>query len=142
MDVATVIADSLPGWQYLPPPADPADIGDLASSAPIHLPSEYLDLLRLHDGGEGELGANPGWFQLWPASKVLEYNQGYELPKCFPGYFGFGSSGGGDLLGFDCRGSEPWPVITAPLIGLDPVEEVAESFGAFVRLLGRRFIRN
>ncbi len=68
MDVAAIIVDALTGWTHLPGPADPAAVAALADGAPVPLPAEYLALLRLHDGGEGELGAEPGWFCVWPTA--------------------------------------------------------------------------
>jgi hypothetical protein len=139
MDVKAVITEAQAGWQHMPGPADPAAVAGLASAAPVPLPAEYLALLRLHDGGEGELGAEPGWFQLWPAAEVLAANRYYQLPEFLPGFLGFGSSGGGELLALDCRGQFPWPVVMVPFIPLDGAEAlpVAADFGGFVRLLGR-----
>ncbi len=140
MDVASVMAETRNTWRHVPDPADPIAIADLSINAPVPLPTEYLDLLRLHDGGEGELGAEPGWFQLWATSDVLNYNRMYELPELLPGFFGFGSSGGGELLAFDCRGKQPWPVVMVPWIPLDAAEAlpVATDFSKFVQLLGRK----
>jgi hypothetical protein len=139
MDVEAVIAEAQAGWQHMPGPADPAALEGLTSGAPIPLPAEYLALLRLHDGGEGELGAEPGWFQLWPAADVLAANREFQLPEFLPGFFGFGSSCGGELLALDCRGQLPWPVVMVPFIPLDAAEAlpVTADFGGFVRLLGR-----
>lgn len=138
MDVAAIIAESQAGWLVRPPGAPSSVISLLASSAPIVLPREHLELLRLHDGGEGELGAEPGWFCLWPASDVLASNREYQLPEYLPGFFGFGSNGGGELLALDCRGEPPWPVVMVPFIPLDAAEArpVADDFAGFVRLLG------
>ena len=139
MDVPAALADALAGWADRPPPADEAAVAALAAAAPVPLPPEFLALLRFADGGEGELGAEPGWFALWPAAAVLEWNAGYRLSDWLPGFFGFGSNGGGELLALDCRGPEPWPVVMVPFIPLeaDSAEPVAGSFGEFVRLLGR-----
>src|SRR4051812_46901681 len=119
MDVAAVITEALAGWTDVPGPAKPAAVARLAAGAPVPLPDEYLALLRLHDGGEGELGAEPGWFCLWPAAEVLTNNREYELPEFLPGFFGFGSNGGGELLALDCRGPRPWPVVMVPFAPLD-----------------------
>src|SRR5262249_26030926 len=78
MNVASVIAEVMAGWTHVPGPADPADVAEFSARAPIPLPAEYLALLRLHDGGEGELGADPGWFCLWPTAEVLTNNQEYQ----------------------------------------------------------------
>ncbi len=49
------------------------------------------------------MGADPGWFQVWPADQVVELNRGYEVCENLPGFFGIGSSGGGELLASDAR---------------------------------------
>src|SRR5687768_1836267 len=98
------------GWQRRESPASPEALRRLASAAPVALPLEYLDLLATSDGGEGELGVEPGWFQLWPAEEVLELNRGCRLPESLPGFFGFGSNGGGELLALDLRGGPPYKV--------------------------------
>jgi SMI1 / KNR4 family (SUKH-1) len=141
MDVAAVIAEAIAGWTYVPDAADPDAISQLMAASPVPLPDEYVALLRLHDGGEGELGAELGWFCLWPAAEVLTNNQEYELPESLPGFFGFGSNGGGELLALDCRARPPWPVVIVPFIPLDAEEarRVAADFSGFVRLLGRTF---
>lgn len=139
MDVAAVIAETRAAWVHVPGPADPSAVADLAANANVQLPIEYLDLLRLHDGGEGELAVEPGWFQLWPTVEVLAANREYQLPELLQSFFGFGSSGGGELLALDCRSQLPWPVVMVPFIPLDATLAlpVAADFGEFVRLLGR-----
>ena len=76
---------------------------------------------------------------MWPTVEVLTNNQEYQLPEFLPGFFGFGSNGGGELLALDCRLKQPWPVVMVPFIPLDAAEaqRVAADFGGFVRLLGR-----
>ncbi len=74
-----------------------------------------------------------------PTADVLANNREYQLTEFLPGFFGFGSNGGGELLALDCRGRPPWPVNMVPFIPLDAAEAqpVAADFGGFVRLLGR-----
>src|SRR4051794_23741397 len=101
MHVETAIEDGLEGWPIRVPPASPAVLRDLASASPIALPEEYLALLGFSNGGEGNLGVEPGWFVLWPAEEVLVSNREFGVPELLPGFFGFGSNGGGELLAFD-----------------------------------------
>jgi hypothetical protein len=138
MDVAAVVMESYSGWRRRPGPADAEVVAALARAAPIPLPAEYLALLRLHDGGEGELGAAPGWFHLWPAGEVMQANSGYGLAEHLPGFFGLGSNGGGELLALDSRGRLPWPVVMVPFTVLDAAEArpVAADFAELVGLLG------
>jgi SMI1 / KNR4 family (SUKH-1) len=139
MDILEALRDGLSGWQTRPPGASPDVIDKLSVESPITLPVDYLNLLRFSNGGEGELGVEPGWFQLWPAENVVEHNRGYNLSEWLPGFFGFGSNGGGELFAFDARHGEPWPVVMVPFCPLDSAEAVtmASSFAGWLRALGR-----
>jgi hypothetical protein len=120
------------------PPGSQAAIDELARKSPVPLPSEYLLFLEHSNGGEGGLGVQPGWFVMWRAEEVLEQNRGYEIEADLPGFFGFGSSGGGELLAFDTRQGEPYSIVAIPFIPLDADEAllVASSFSQFQALLG------
>jgi hypothetical protein len=139
MDIAAAIAGSLSGWVVLPDGADPAVVATLMEDAPVPLPPEYVGLLLAHDGGEGRLGREPGWFRLWPAGEVLRWNREYEILDGLPGFFAIGTNGGGEMLAFDCRREMPWPIVMVPLIAPEPGDAliVAENFNEFARLLGR-----
>jgi len=119
-------------------PSSPNSVDALLSGSGLPLPQAYLTFLELCNGGEGELPVQPLWFQIWPAQKVLEYNHGYEVEKFLPGFVGFGSNGGGELLAFDTRQGEPWPVVAVPFI---PMEEshavqVAPDFHTLAEMFG------
>jgi hypothetical protein len=139
MDAESVLRDGLGGWQHREPPASAAVLRELASAAPVPLPDEYAALLRFSNGGEGQLAVEPGWFQLWPAEKVLEMNRGYAVNEFLPGFFGFGSNGGGELLALDLRSGPPFRVVMVPFIPMDVDEAVtvSETFAEFLHRLGR-----
>ena len=134
-NLVSIVNDSAREWVRAQP-APQAELQSLISLAPT-LPEAYLQFLALSNGGEGSLGAEPGWFQLWSASAVLERNKGYGVLEALPGFFGFGSDGGGELLAFQLNISEA-PVFMVPFIPLEASEArlVAPSFSAFVSLLG------
>ncbi len=117
------------------PPAQPSAINNLLASSRLDLPANYLDLLNFSNGGEGELSVFPGWFSLWPAEEVVQLNEGYEVQKWLPGFFGFGSSGGGEMLAFDTRTQQPWKIYSVPFVGMAEEEAVlvAESFATFIK---------
>jgi hypothetical protein len=121
-------------------PAPQAVVEDLQRSAPKPLPAEYLAFLATSNGGEGELGAEPGWFRMWRAEEVIRLNADYEVPLNVPGLIGFGSSGGGEMLAFDTRHGEPYPVVAVPFIPMaaDEAIVVAKSFHQFSALIGLR----
>ena len=126
-----------PGWRKAPA-ASAAAIAELARITPTELPAEYLAFLSQSNGGEGELGAEPGWLVMWKAEEVLDLNRQYEVATNAPGFFGFGSNGGGELIAFDTRGAIPYPVVALPFIPMEAAEArlIAPSFGRFERLVG------
>ena len=96
----------------------------------MNLPPEYVKYCSgdgLHEGG---LIVDPGWFQLWPLGEIEDLNQDYEVQEYAPGFLGFGSSGGGELLAFDSEGS----IVMIPFIGMTPSEAItiAASWSDFV----------
>ncbi len=139
MDIEESLRGGLDGWQYREPPANPRALEELNAASPMGLPEEYLALLRFCNGGGGELGVEPGWFQLWPAEEVLALNQDYGVPEFLPGFLGFGSNGGGELLALDLRSGPPYAVVMVPFTPMDIDEAVtiADTFSNFLQALGR-----
>jgi hypothetical protein len=99
----------------------PADAETVAALAARYagLPPAYLQLLQAEDGSEGDLGVDPGWISLWPAAEVVALNIAYAIDTLLPGFVGFASNGGGELLAFDTR-TTPWRVCMVPFT---PMEE-------------------
>ena len=95
----TLSPDTVTSRQHRESPADPAAIAALLTACPIDLPAEYLAPFAFSNGGGGPLAVEPGWFQLWPAEDVLALNRDYGVQQQLPSLFGFGSNGGGELLG-------------------------------------------
>ncbi len=137
--VRTMLQESAARWQHAPPPAPRATIDALVEEARIDLPNAYLTLLMFSDGAEGVLGIEPGWFQMWPAAHVMEYNRGYEVAQRIRGFFGFGSSGGGELLAFDTRMPPPWKIYMIPFIPMQEEQAIciADDFEAFIHAMGK-----
>jgi hypothetical protein len=108
-------------------------VEQLRASLPT-LPADYLAFLRLSNGGEGELGVEPGWFQLWPAEEVASLNRDYAVAEFLPAHIGFGSDGGGELLAFAPQGE----VVAVPFIPMDASEArvLATSFRQLAALFG------
>jgi hypothetical protein len=116
-------------------PADGRIVEQLEAALPA-LPADYLAFLRLSNGGEGVLGVEPGWFQLWTAEEVPRRNQDYAVTELLPGYIGFGSSGGGELLAF----APTRRIVMVPFIPMDASEArvMATSFRELAAVFGRR----
>src|SRR5688572_14806924 len=136
IDIAEILKDAV--WD----PEEPAkleSIQKLVDNAGKELPEEYLALLRYSDGGDGVLGLEPGWLQLWSSTDVLENNKDYEIEEYIPGFFGFGSSGGGELLAFDTRRGKPWKIVMIPFVPMSAelAIVIAKDFEEFIRAIGR-----
>ena len=127
-------------WRPAPPASETA-LARLRDQAPARLPQSYFDQLAASNGGEGDLGIEPGWIAFWPAEKVLESNTAYSLAEFLPGLFGFGSNGGGELFAFDVRAQEPYPIVMVPFIPLEAREavQIARSFQELRDFIGRSF---
>jgi len=138
IDIAEILKDAT--WDK-EKPANPDSIQKLVDNAEKELPEDYLALLSYSDGGEGMIGVEPGWLQLWSSVDVLELNKGYKIKKYIPGFFGFGSSGGGELLAFDTQSGEPWKIVVIPFIPMSAKEAIviAKDFEEFIRAIGRDF---
>src|SRR6516164_8627856 len=70
----------------------------------MKLPEEYAQYYAGDGPKEGGLSVQPLWFQLWAPSEVEQLNRDYHVQEFAPGFLGFGSNGGGELLAFDAAG--------------------------------------
>jgi SMI1 / KNR4 family (SUKH-1) len=122
------------------PPASADVLRSLSSRIPYELPSDYVAFLRTSNGGYGDLPMNPWYCELWPAESLADYNRDYEVSLCCAGFFGFGTSGGGEMFAFDARGPQPWPVVIVPFIGMEPsvALPLAPDFLSFTASLGHQ----
>jgi hypothetical protein len=112
--------------------ASPSAIATMVGQSGLALPADYLEFLRLCNGGDGFLDVLPCYLRIWPAEEVVGSNRDYQMPEYVPGFFGFGTSGGGEFFAFDTRGLQPWPVVSIPFI---PMEAQLAS-ASFSELLG------
>lgn len=115
----------------------PAVIAELQSAFP-GLPDAYLAQVREDDGAAGDLAVEPGWIAFWPAAEVARHNAGYQVNAHLPGFLGFASNGGGELLAFDTR-VEPWRICMIPFFPMDESDaiEIAPNFEIFAQHFGR-----
>lgn len=98
------------------------------------LPSDYLQFISEHDGGEGFVGEN--YLILWRIDELATFNREYEVEIYAPGILLFGSNGGGEGYGFDTR-ETTMPVVRVPFIGMDLryATRVADGFSdIFIQL--------
>jgi len=101
----------------------------------MSLPQEYVAYFAGNGPMEGGLSVEPGWFQLWLPTEIEHWNQAYRVNEFARGFFGFGSSGGGEMLAFDADGR----VVMIPMVGMsaDEAKPVAGSWSEFVEKIKR-----
>jgi hypothetical protein len=100
-----------------------------------HLPPEYVDFLRVTNGGEGFIGDN-AYAMFWNVEDLASLNGSYEVLKYAPGLLIVGSDGGGEAYGFDTRAAG-WPVVRVPFVGMNwsAAEPMGKTFNEFLRRL-------
>jgi hypothetical protein len=98
------------------------------------LPASYLDFLRLSDGGHADMSGYPSYVRIWSARTVIQYNEGYEVKEFLPDFLGIGDNGGPDMLGFDLRAGQPYPMKAIPFTPMEweAAIDVASDFDSFV----------
>jgi hypothetical protein len=110
-------------------------VAQLFSLGIMALPPEYVSYFAGDGRKEGGLTVEPGWFQLWPPDEVEHWNRDYHVSEFAPGFLGFGSSGGGEMLAFDTDGR----VVMIPMVGMSPddAKPVADSWSEFIERIER-----
>jgi hypothetical protein len=89
-------------------------------------------LLEYHASGKPlccDIPARPWTCEFWPLDELVKYNEEYEVEKYAPGYFGFATSGGGEMFAFSPGNA----IVCLPVIGMSPKHElaIAPSWSAF-----------
>lgn len=136
-NIAERLGVSRDGWLAAEPaPAD--QIEGLLRTYP-DLPADYISLLRISNGGDGELNLPPQWLQLYDARFVADLASD-EIAKWHPGYIFFASNGGLETIAFDTRGPKPWPIVMIdPIAGPESAVVISPSFASFVEAIGVPF---
>jgi hypothetical protein len=80
-----------------------------------------------------ELDTAPYLCEFWPQAELSKYNSEYEVPLYAPGFFGFATSGGGEMFALSPSGA----VVCLPFIGMEPsvASPVASSWAEFEDML-------
>jgi hypothetical protein len=97
------------------------------------VPSPLADYHRAGRPLSCELDVQPFSCEFWPLSELVTYNAEYGVAKYAPGYFGFGTNGGGEMFAIASDGR----VVCLPFIGMSPSDEltVANSWREFEVML-------
>lgn len=136
MDLRTLLLSG--DYQYEgDAPAAESSIAALVAATPVSLPCEYVELLRLSDGGEALMMGHPGYVRIWPALKAIENNRDYEVEKWLPGFIGFGDNGGPEMVGFDTRFGPPFRVCSIMFVPMEWEGAMGDvpNFGVFIQQL-------
>jgi SMI1 / KNR4 family (SUKH-1) len=99
------------------PGAGEAALRDLTEKSWVPLPKEYLDLLRMSNGGEGWVGSS--YLGLWPAEDIIKINNEYGVPEFHPGTLFFASNMGGVAYAFDSS-EDKTSIVEVPFDSIDP----------------------
>lgn len=92
------------------------------------LPPTYVQFIESHNGWEGDLGDELGYFVIWGQGLIQENWDDYEMALYLSDrWFPFGSNGGGEMLCFDLEsGSDV--VFWVPFIGMSDDEAMAQPY--------------
>lgn len=69
----------------------------------VVLPSDYVEFMRVHNGGEGDIGET--WLILYPLDELQEINDDYEIEEVLPGHIIIGTNGNAEFYGIDKDGN-------------------------------------
>jgi SMI1 / KNR4 family (SUKH-1) len=95
--------------------------------------SELKDYLSSNAPKICEIEKPPFFCEFWNLDDIERFNLEYEVLEYAPGYFGFATSGGGEMFAFDPAGQ----VVCLPFIGMEPTYAlvIAKTWEDFVSLL-------
>jgi len=92
----------------------------------IDLPKDYIAHFKEAGVVEGFTEGMPGYVALWNPDEIEAGNRDLQVATYAPGFLGFGTNGGGELLAFDESGA----VFMLPMIGMEPqyANKIADSW--------------
>ncbi len=99
----------------------------------FQLPPQYLEFIETNGIVECFTSDEPGYIKFWRLEELDKINSDVETELNAPGYFGFASNGGGEMISFDETGA----VFMLPFIGMEPQTaiRIADSFDELVQRL-------
>lgn len=119
--------------------ASEREIAKLISSVEIQLPDAYLNLLRKHNGGEGDLSLEPVWLQLWSIDEVIDTCHAKSFVE-YPGFFFFASNGGLESLAFKIEDENCIEIFMFdPIEGVSSGIKIANNFAEFEEAIGKEY---
>lgn len=126
-------------WDATFPGATQEQISQVEAYFRRQLPSEYVALLRVTNGGD--LSYRDLWLiHFWPAQHIPSWSQAYGFTaETMPDAFPFADDGGSEALVFDMRPSHPageYPILAVNFITVGWAEalRISDSFRDLVLL--------
>lgn len=118
------IADLLVGRDWDGQPGAEEDtLRRLVETAPVPLPADDLDLLRVSDGGHFILTGERTYLRLWSAADAIAGNRDYQVAEQLPGWFAIGDAGGLEVYALEhvtaVDGQGAWPVSVVPYVPME-----------------------
>ena len=113
--------------------ASQEDIEALLSQLNFKIPDDFLEFMRLTNGGDVEIGRN-GYLILWKLDGLIKANKDYHIEEFAPNLFLYGSDGSGTAYAFDRRDSS---YVKVPFMDLDEDEAIncGKNFNEFIEHL-------
>jgi len=137
-NIAAILSASGREWRKVQGASD-SELAKLIRALPFDPPSEYIELLRFSNGGEGELALEPLWFQLFDVEFALQLWHDPAFRVNYPNLFFFGSNGGLESIAFDITQLQPWHILMVDCIaGMKSARRISENIGSFIQSLGLR----
>ncbi|MGQ0542365.1 MAG: SMI1/KNR4 family protein [Blastocatellia bacterium] len=95
------------------------------------LPEQYLHFVKVCGVVECFTSDEPGYIQFWQTDELDKINADYETEYNAPGFIGFASDGGGEMIALDQTGA----VFKLPFTGMEPqyAIRIAYSFDELVK---------
>lgn len=116
-------------------PCDIKDIHNIEDYISHKLPTDYVDFMQLHNGGEGPVGEY-GYLAIWDTAEVIDTNihRKYHIP--IRELFYFASDRSGLLYAYNLK-TNTNSILELPEDAEDynEVKEVASNFKEFVRYI-------
>jgi hypothetical protein len=104
------------------------EIGTFSLNVEFKLPEGFIEFFSQSDGGL--INGENIYIELWPLTEMIELNKNYEVNKYAPGYFVFGSDGGGTAY---CIEKKTTNICDMQFIGMpDDVFLICKSFDEFL----------
>ena len=104
------------------PPVDAGVMDAFLEAVPFTLPKDFLDFFIKSDGAE--IRTEDYYVLLWPISEIMQLNEDYGVEEYAPGFFLFGSDGGGNAYAIE---KATGFIFELPFIGMSKDEAIFKS---------------